>query len=359
VKFLMLRMKNVSLALAILAACGNAIPGHAQQGAAPMRQIVNVELNSLPFVVAHEEGIYKRNGLNVEPCISRGGVSQRAGSGMTIPADHVCARRGSGPDINDELSDANPEAGPFAISGGGPRVVQQMRAGRLGPTVIIANFDPVTNWMILSRKEITEPVQLKGKRIGITGYSNINGYMAFLFAQAMGWDPHSSDITIVSGQRELENLRRGDVDAAVVVSSVAVPGIAQGFVPLVDMRDWKIPMIGNSLHVGREWLRDNRDTARRYVKSMVEALALIKKDRQVAYRAMAKWYGWTDPQQQAELYTYLTQIPGKPYPTEEQISRYLKIYFPNQVWPLQPTDFYDDSLLRELDQSGYIDSLYK
>ena len=353
----LLNQRFLLFVVALVAGAAAAMPGYAQQNS--FRQIVNIELNSLPFIVAQEEGIFRRNGLNVDTCISRGGVQQRAGSGMAIPPQHVCRRQGTGPDINDELSEGNPDAGPFAISGGGPRVVRQMKEGRLANTVILANFDPVTNWSILSRKEITEPVQLKGKRLGITGYSNINGFMALLFVQAMGWDPKSSDIHIVYGQRELENLRKGDIDAAVVVSSVAVPGMAQGFNRLVDMRDWKIPMIGNSLHVDRTWLRNNRETALRFVKSMVDAIALIKKDRQVAYRAMANWYGWTDPKQQAELYTYLTELPSKPYPTEEQIVRYLKVYFPAEVWPLEPTAFYDDGLLRELDKSGYIDGLYK
>jgi hypothetical protein len=92
---------------------------------------------------------------------------------------------------------------------------------------------------------------------------------------------------------------------------------------------------------------------------MVDAIALVKKDKQVAYRAMAKWYDWKDPQKQAQLYEYVDSIPRKPYPAAEGIERYLKAYFPDGVWPLEPSDFYLDSFVRELDQSGYIDSLYQ
>ena len=37
----------------------------------------------------------------------------------------------------------------------------------------------------------------------------------------------------------------------------------------------------------------------------------------------------------------------------------MELYASNEMRQYAPEDFYDDSLMRELDESGFLDSLYK
>jgi len=128
---------------------------------------------------------------------------------------------------------------------------------------------------------------------------------------------------------------------------------------LVNFYDWKIPMVGNSVNVDRAWLKDNRETARRFIRSLVETIALMKKDKNVAFRVMAKDYGITDPELLAKIYAPMAHLPRKPYPAVEGIKKQMEVFDLHEMRKHKPEDFYEDSFVRELDQSGFIDSLYK
>ena len=109
----------------------------------------------------------------------------------------------------------------------------------------------------------------------------------------------------------------------------------------------------------RSWLRDNRETARRFIKSLVEANAVMKQDKEVAFGAMAKWYNITDRETQELMYAGVAAVPRKPYPAVEGIKKIMEIYDSNEMRKYKPEDFYDDSFVRELDESGFIDGLYR
>jgi hypothetical protein len=121
-------------------------------------------------------------------------------------------------------------------------------------------------------------------------------------------------------------------------------------------------MASNGVNVDRTWLQNNREACRRLVKSMVEAIAMMKRDRQVAYRAMAKYYGITNPDMQAYFYAQMDSLPRKPYPAAEGIKKTLEVFqivAGNEIRKHALEEFYDASFVRELDESGYLDSLYK
>ena len=52
-------------------------------------------------------------------------------------------------------------------------------------------------------------------------------------------------------------------------------------------------------------------------------------------------------------------MPRKPYPALAGIKKTMEIYDSHEMRRHKPEDFYDDSFVHELDQSGFIDSLYK
>ncbi len=52
-------------------------------------------------------------------------------------------------------------------------------------------------------------------------------------------------------------------------------------------------------------------------------------------------------------------MPKKPYPCYEGIDNTFEMYDSYELRKFKPTDFYDDTYIRELDESGFIDGLYK
>ena len=53
------------------------------------------------------------------------------------------------------------------------------------------------------------------------------------------------------------------------------------------------------------------------------------------------------------------EMPHNPNPSVEGIKKTMEIYDSLEMRQHKPQDFYDDSFVRELDESGFIDSLYK
>ena len=132
-----------------------------------------------------------------------------------------------------------------------------------------------------------------------------------------------------------------------------------GFNPLQDMKEWNIPIAGSGVNVERNWYRNNREAVTRFVKATIEATALMKNNRAVAARGMGKWYNIQDREQQLMIWSYAASLPPKPYPALEGIKKVMEVFDSHEMRKYKPADFYDDSIVKELDQTGFIDNLYK
>ncbi len=174
----------------------------------------------------------------------------------------------------------------------------------------------------------------------------------------MGWDANS-DWSMLSGGLGVEALQNGYVDAFVAPELHATMAVNAGFKVLVDLSEYDLPVAGSAIVVDRAWLKDNRDTARRFVKSAVEAIALLKNDKQATFRTVGKWYQLKHPELLEYFYREAKKIPSKPYPPYEGIKKVMEVYDSHEMRKYTLERFYDDSFVRELDESGYIDSLYK
>jgi NitT/TauT family transport system substrate-binding protein len=174
----------------------------------------------------------------------------------------------------------------------------------------------------------------------------------------MGWDP-LMDISMVANGTGVEPMKRGRVDASAADEVARVNLTKAGYTDLVDLNQLHIPMAGSGINVQREWMKNNHEAVARFLKAAVEAVALVKTDKQAAFASLAKWYGIADPQKQEDIYKDIAKLPAKPYPAVEGIKTAMQIYDSHEMRSRKAEDFYDSSFMTELDKSGFIDSLYK
>jgi NitT/TauT family transport system substrate-binding protein len=305
-------------------------------------ELGDVSLTKLPFVLAAEAGIYKRNGLDVRQYITPNAAELiRRSSGLVVPKDFV----GTG------IGDIN-------IGGGSPTIVRMTSDARAPQRIVLATNDPVSRFHIISRTDITRPEDLKGKRIGFSGVGALSHYVLILFARKMGWDA-SRDLSLFANGMGTDLIRSGRVDAFAADEIAVAEAIRLGFRDLVDTNVYKFPMPGSGVNALKSWLPNNREAAARFVKSTVDAIALLRTDKEAAFAAMAKWYGITERAHQEQIYAQAAQLPGKPYPSVEGLKTMIDIYGHREMRLHQPEDFYDASFITALDNSGYIDGLYK
>jgi NitT/TauT family transport system substrate-binding protein len=330
----------------LLPLLGLALPAQAQE--APLKVTVglgDVSLTKLIFVVAYEAGIYKKNGLDVAQYIDPRAAETVKRSGVEVPKEFV--RRADGDDV------------AINIGGGSPLMVGMTSNAMATDRVILATTDTISRYRIMVNPAvIKKPEDLKGKRIGFTSVGSLTHLMLNLYARKMGWDAQK-DISMMASGTGVEPMKRGRVDASAADEIARVNLIKAGYVDMIDLNKDQIPMAGSGINVSREWLKDNREAARRFIKSAVDATALVKTDKQACFSALAKWYGITDPQKQEEIYADVKHFVAKPYPSVEGIKTVMQVYNYAEMTKHQPEDFYDASFVAELDKSGYIDGLYK
>jgi ABC-type nitrate/sulfonate/bicarbonate transport system substrate-binding protein len=68
---------------------------------------------------------------------------------------------------------------------------------------VVADFAPVNVYLIASRKEITDPKQLKGKRVGLNQLLDISHVSARFALRRAGVDPDSATFIQVGSTLEV------------------------------------------------------------------------------------------------------------------------------------------------------------
>ena len=295
-------------------------------------------LSKVPFVIAMDQGIFEKYGLNVSLWIPP------AEGESEIPASLFI--RPARPDI--------------LIDGHSPIMYRMVTEANFPPMIALAGGDCTARMHIVGKRGLERLEDLKGKRIGVNLQRSTTTFVAQLLARRMGWDP-VLDISILQFARDAESLRTGVVDAIVAQERTFAQLQAEGYPVLANTLDWNDPMAGNSVLVDVDWLKvpGHRDVALRFLKASAEGFALFHRNPEVARQTMAKWNGNMGTELAGAIYDRGDSFPRKPYPCYDGIKKAMEVYDSNEMRRYTPASFYDDSLMRELDESGFLDSLYE
>jgi ABC-type nitrate/sulfonate/bicarbonate transport system substrate-binding protein len=114
----------------------------------------------------------------------------------------------------------------------------------------------------------------------------------------------------------------------------------------------------------RTFIRESPDIVRRYVKSQIKAVHRIKTDRETGKKVLVKYLGSQDKEILERTYDLISaddKLPPKQYPTLEGIKNILEPLAQTdaKAKAAKPEDFVDMRFIKELDESGFIDDLYK
>ena len=303
----------------------------------------DVSLNKVPFLIAADTGIYARNGIDVHQYITPGAAEVARHSGVSVPAEFVKGDIGSA---------------PIDIGGGSPMIYRVANDARAIDRVVIATTESIIRDHIIASAGIGSVQDLKGKRLGYSVPGAVTHLGALAWVKRMGWDPNK-DISLMGNGNALNPLREGREDALLGSAMLIAMAPEMKLKDLIDLTQYKIPVAGSGIMAERAWLKANRDTAARFVKSTVEAIELMKTDKKAFQGALAKWFNIKDQLTQDRMYEMAGEFPAKPYPTVEGIKNTLAIYDSPEMRKHKAEDFYDASFVAALDKSGAIDRLYK
>jgi ABC-type nitrate/sulfonate/bicarbonate transport system substrate-binding protein len=342
----LLKPKRALAGFAALLAIAVLVRSYTDQDSIPVTvNVPSLSISKLPFVIALDQGLYAKHGL-------------RAKVWVPAPRGRTFAYYWSR--VRIRLGMAEYDRPDISIDGGSPMMVGVSQRGPAGRQIMIGATDCVVRAHVVGRKGIGSVGELKGGRIGVSNVGSTAGFHALLLAKRMGWDP-VQDVSVFPGYEGVDGLLDGSLDALIAYEFEFADAKREGLPVLLDTREWDEFIAGNSIKVAPGWLDDpaHREAARRFLRATAEAIALFHQQPQLVKRVLAEWYGVTDPERAQTVYERGAWIPRKPYPCHDGIKSTMALYDSNEMRRYQPSDFYDDSMMREIDASGFIDALYR
>ena len=290
--------------------------------------------DQLPAWVAKEAGIFQKNGLDVQLIYFTGGTTAvMALVSADTPMSQVA----------------------------GAAVVNSVLAG--SDAVLIVGGITSLNYYLMAQPKIKTAEQLKGGSVAISRFGSASDFIARFALSKIGLTP-GKDVTLVqigSTGARMDATLAGRVQATVINPPASFIGQKRGMTVLADLPKLGLVYQHTSAATTRKYIRENPDIVRRYVKSQVEAVHRIYTDKEISIKALSKYFGrGVEPDILEKTWANLLNeavLPRKQYPSLEGIKTILATEAKGK--PGKPEDFVDLTFIRELDQSGYIDSLYK
>ena len=155
----------------------------------------------------------------------------------------------------------------------------------------------------------------------------------------------------------------GNVDGSILsFDEGALIGNEPGMHIVVDMTRENIAYCGNALAANRQYVRDHPAVMRALTRSLVEAIARYKLNRTEGAEAVAHFLGDSDTRRAEQLWgAWVSLFPEKPYPEPRGLQFVLDemAQSDERARALDVDQVADPSWVRELDESGYIDGLYR
>jgi NitT/TauT family transport system substrate-binding protein len=300
---------------------------HAVAGAAEFRVGQIFSASQSPTWVAREAGYFEKNGLALQVIVFKSGP---------VATQSMIAR-----DID-------------LLTAGGVEVINANLQG--AEVLFVAQNVGTFPYTLYAGKQIADGRALKGKKLAISGFGGPSEFLTRYAVEKLGLDPQK-DVTLVQvGTQRFAALSSGAVDGSMIQPPDTLRAKELGFKPLFDLAASGVKFPFNPISTRKEFLAANRDVVLRFLKGYVAGLAKFHRDRVFSMHVMGKYLGVKDEAVLSETYNLWSKIfPKKPYTEKEAVVTYLKM---SKKEGVNPENFFDNSVIAELDRQGYIDALY-
>jgi len=288
--------------------------------------------------VAEERGFFKKHGVEAEAIFIGGGATR--GVNALLAGDIQ-----------------------FATAGGSAVITSVLRGSDL---VMIAALNNKGVHRLLVRPDIDTPEEIKGKKIGITAFGTSSHSVLTLLLNH--WRMRQDELQVLqigSSPTMLLSMEKKVIDGAVLTDPSYFIAEDKGFRVLADLAKMNIHYLQSMMVSTRSYLRGNRDLATRVLKAYVEGIAYFKKNKKDSVRIILKRMRMeADKEKYAErtheqyATVYFERIP---YPSLGGIKTVLESLAREnpKAKNADSNVFIDPSILKSLEDSGFIKTLYE
>jgi NitT/TauT family transport system substrate-binding protein len=255
-----------------------------------------------------------------------------------------------------------------AMLGGSAPIIQAGAVAAVAATaagsdvVIIAATGKVSPFHLMARPEIKQPADLRGKRAGISTFGSTSDQMVRIALQKFNLEPNK-DVAILSLGAQPEAfaaLQSGAVQVAALSYPLYPKAAKLGMRELVNFAELGVEDVTGAVITTRSFVAQQRDTALRFVRAYIRGAHRYRTDKEFSKRVLAKYGKIADDEVlEGTWQDYAPTIQKVPRPSAKGIQVSIESHFKGKT-PLPKAEiFVDNSLVDQLEKSGFIESLYR
>jgi NitT/TauT family transport system substrate-binding protein len=243
----------------------------------------------------------------------------------------------------------------------GNSVINAVAAGQ--DVVMVAGIYNTYPAVLVARPDIKSVADLKGKRVGTGLNASASDVATRLVLMKLGLDPER-DVELVQIGEEPDRFaafQAGRIDAALATSPYLHRLRESGVSELFDFSKVDLPYSHTSILTTRKFVAQDRPVVLSFLKAIVESIARMKADPEGTKKVLAKYQSLDPVANAADLNDayaniVLPFVQDVPYPSLEGLQTLITYTVASnpQAANLKPEQLVDMSLLKELEDSGFI-----
>lgn len=230
-------------------------------------------------------------------------------------------------------------------------------------TVYIASTAQHFVFGLYGQPGIGSVTDLKGKVVAVTQPAASTDYSARIVLSRFGLTPGKDVQLLYAGSvpAVVTSILSGRAAAGVGTVAAMYPALMAGKIKLIaDITKMKIPFIFVGALAPRKVVQAEREAVKRFLLGYIEAISVIKKDKESSLRVMQKYLKQEDRLLLEAIYEETRDVfPRVPLMTVQEVQAVLDVAKTPKARQVKPEDFFDNSLVQEIARSGFIDSLYR
>jgi NitT/TauT family transport system substrate-binding protein len=278
-----------------------------------------------PVWIANDLRLYEKNGVDADVVFLRGGtIGTQALIGGSVSF----------------------------IASSGSAAVEAILSG--ADLVILAGYSNLLDQLLVTKKEIKNPAQLKGAKIALNSLSGGSLLAIKIILTALGVDPERDVTYLALGDpaSRFTALKSGIVDATVFTTpfnSIAGKAGYHVFDDIPSLRNIDYP--ADSIIATREFVRREPLVAERMIRSIAEAIRFFKSNKRQSLDIMAKYLRGLSSEDLEEAYLrYFNGFRDKPYPSVQGVQTVLKWSKHPKAKDADPARFVERRFVESLDK---------
>jgi len=241
---------------------------------------------------------------------------------------------------------------------GAPGVAANLRGADI---LYIAMTDDRMGYQLATRKEIRNPADLKGKRLGISRFASSADFGTRTLLKRLGIDPKEVTILQIGNESDrLAALKSGTIDGSVFNAPFGSMAKKFNFNILADAAALGIPYFNTGMCGSAKVLQKNEGRILNFLRAYVEAIKIFKTEPEYTLKALAQFSRVNDQELLKEAYDYnKNKIPDIPYPSLKAMQAVIDplVEADPKLGKTNAKNYISDRYLRKLEDEGFVQKL--